>query len=212
MDKKKIILCILVIFVAVPTFLIITNYKKDTTNNKNSSDYDKSNQIEEFTKKEQGTDQNKEITSNEGGYSGIFVKNKQSLLKVMNTDGMMSVNNMLNEALNYIPKLHEDSKSLTESDISKYYNDNKDKINYTFGINDEVTLSKLLSDLNFMGDKGRINEASIEEGSVKKGEFKVDEVRFNLILKSTIGEAQTFNIKFLIQENNQKDNKLIYWY
>ncbi|NFL43534.1 hypothetical protein FDB61_17865 [Clostridium botulinum] len=209
MNRKKIILSLLVICVAVPIFFIITSYNKNS--NKDNYSYKKFKQVEEFTKKEKGTDPNKEITNNEGGYSGIFIKNKQSLLKVMNTDGMMSVNNMLNEAFNYIPKIHEDSKSLNESDISQYFNDNKDKIQYTFGIDNIETFSELLSDLNFIGE-GRINEAIIDEDSVKKGEFEVDEVRFNLILNSTIGESQIFNIKFLIQENNQKDSKLIYWY
>lgn len=213
MDKKKILLCIVVIFVAVPIFLIVTYSKKNTnTNDVNISDYEKAKQVEEFTKKEQGTEPKEEITTNESGYTGIFIKNKQALLKVMNADGMLSASNMINKAFEYIPTIHEDSKKLGESDISKYYDDNKDKINYTFGINDVETFKKFLSDLNFIGTQGKISESSIEEGSVKKGEFKVNEVRFNLILKSTIGKSQTFNIKFLIQENNQKDNRLIYWY
>lgn len=212
MDKKKIILCIIVIL-AAPIFIFFTNHKQNTniTKSKSINDYERSKKVEEFAKSK-NEDPRKEITTNEGGYSGINVQNEQALLKVMNTDGMISVDTMLNEALSSISKIHEDSLQLDENSISKYFNDNKDKMIATFGINDEDTFRKLLSDLNFLGAEGKINEAIIEEGSVKKGEFKVNEVRFNLILKSTIGKSKTFNIKFLIQENNQKDNRLIYWY
>lgn len=211
MDKKKALFCLIILFVAIPAFLVITNSKKDDYN-LNNNNYEKAQQIEEFTSKEEGTDPKVDITTNEGGYTGIFIKNKQSLLKVMNTDGMLSVNDMINEALKYIPKIHEDSKYLEGGDINKYYDDNKSKISYTFGINDPETFAKFLSDLNFLGVEGTINDVSIDPNSITKGEFNVDEVRFNLILKSTIGKSQTFNIKFPIQENNQKDSKIIYWY
>ena len=118
---------------------------------------------------------------------------------------------MLSEGFKYISEIHETSKSLDENSKLQYFNENKDKINYTFGIDNIDTFSIFLSDLNFIGE-GRIKEATIEQSTVKKGEFKVGEVRFKLILKSTIGESQTFNIRFWIQEDNQKDSKLIYWY
>lgn len=212
MDKKKIILCVILI-VAAPIFIFFTNHKQNTniTKSKSTNDYERSKKVEEFAKSK-NEDPRKEITTNEGGYAGINVQNEQALLKVMNTDGMVSVDTMINEALRSIPKIHEDSLQLDENSISKYFNENKDKMIATFGINDADTFGKFLSDLNFLGAEGRINEAIIEEGSIKKGEFKVDEVRFNLILKSTVGKSKTFNIKFLIQENNQKDNRLISWY
>lgn len=213
MNKKKIIICLLVIFVFAPTFILITNkINNKKENQKNEiSDYQKSQKVKEFAEKEQGIDPNNEISTNEGGYSGIFIKGKESLLKVMDTDGMMSVNNMLSEGFKYISEIHETSKSLDENSKLQYFNENKDKINYTFGIDNIDTFSIFLSDLNFIGE-GRIKEATIEQSTVKKGEFKVGEVRFKLILKSTIGESQTFNIRFWIQEDNQKDSKLIYWY
>lgn len=211
MNKKKIIFSLLVILVLAPTFIVITNIANKKNETKTQNDYEKSKQIEEFVNKEKGKDPNKEIDTNEGGYSGVLLNNKQSLLRVMNADGMLSVDNMVKEGLKYIPQIHEDSMSLTGDDINEYYLKNKDKISSTFGISDVETFSIFLSDLNFIGE-GRINEASIDEGTVKKGEFKEGEVRFNLKLKSTIGKDQTFNIKFLIQENNQKDSRLIYWY
>lgn len=211
MNKKKIILSLLVIFVLAPLFIVITNIANKKNESKTQNDYEKSNQIDEFVNKEKGKDPNKEIDTNEGGYSGVLLNNKQSLLRVMNTDGMLSVDNMVKEGLKYIPQIHEDSMSLTGDDINEYYLKNKDEINSIFGITDVETFSIFLSDLNFIGE-GRINEAIIDEETVKKGEFQEGEVRFNLKLKSTIGKEQIFNIKFLIQENNQKDSRLIYWY
>lgn len=211
MNKKKIIFSLLVILVLAPTFIVITNIANKKNETKTQNDYEKSKQIEEFVNKQKGKDPNKEIDTNEGGYSGVLLNNKQSLLRVMNADGMLSVDNMIKEGLKYIPQIHEDSMSLTGDAINEYYLKNKDKISSTFGITDVETFSIFLSDLNFIGE-GKINEASIDESTVKKGEFKEGEVRFDLTLKSTIGKEQKFNIKFLIQENNQKDSRLIYWY
>lgn len=210
MDKRKVVICVIIIILG-PIFFILSVMNNRDSNKKEISDYKKWEKVEEFVGKEKGTDPNRDIETNEGGYSGIFIKNKQELLKVMNTDGMMSVDNMLNEAFEYIPEVHEDSKSLRAEDINGYYEKHKDNINNIFGISDKETFAILLSDLNFIGE-GKINEAIIEKGSIKKGEFKEGEVRFTLTLKSTIGKEGTFNIKFLIQENNQKNSRLIYWY
>lgn len=212
LTKKQIIIFVIVILVGVPAFLFFTNYKKPTPSPEFKSDYERSKYINDFTNKEKGVDPNKDISSNESGYTGIFVQNKQALLSGMNADGMISVNDMLNEAFKYIPKFYEDSKNLKDSNISQYYNKNIDTINYTFGIKDLDTFKIFLNDLSFIGDKGKLSEATIEDNSVIKSGDLNNEITFNLILKSTNGKSHTFKIKSIIQENNQKNNKLIYWY
>lgn len=208
LSKKQLTIFIILMFIGIPTFLYLT-YKKPYKPHEFKNDYERTQYIDDFTKKEQGTEKN--ITSNESGYQGVLIQNKQVLLSAMGVDGMISVNDMLSEAFKYLPKFYNDSKSLKDSNISQYYNKNIDTINYTFGIKDLDSFKEFLNGLSFIGDKGKISAAIIEDNSVIKSGDLDNEVTFNLILKSTNGNSHTFKIKSIIQEQNQKNNKLIYW-
>lgn len=204
LTKKQTIIILILVFVATPSFLFLTNHKKyPEPDFKN--DYERTQYIEDFVKKEEGEDPNNNIISNEGGYSGILIENKQSLLKFMNIDEMIKCNDMLNEAFKHITKLYEDNKE--EIDINEFYNKNIDVITHFFGITNIDKFKIFLNDIIFIGDNGKIVEAIILDNSVLIN----NEVIFNLTLKSTNGNSNTFKIKFLIQEDN-KNEKIIYWY
>ncbi|MBU3173287.1 hypothetical protein [Clostridium estertheticum] len=207
LNKKQIIIIVLLISIGVPAFIIYTNYKKPSSSLEFDNDYKRAKYVEKFSNKEKGTDSNKNNLNNESGYTGVIVQNKQELLSALGTDGMISINEMLIDAFPYIPKFYKESQNLKDSAINQYYNNNIDTINYTFGIKDIIKFKKILNEFSFIENNGKIVESSIKSGSVKK---IGNEVGFELILKSSNGKSQIFKIQTSIQKNG-KDNKLIYW-
>ncbi|UYZ38940.1 hypothetical protein OD350_29065 (plasmid) [Clostridium beijerinckii] len=203
MNKKRfIIFCIvIVLFIGLRFVLInINNTRKEPY----TKDYERQQKIQEFTSTEKGKDPNNEICTNEGGYTGVLIKNKQALLKATNTDGMIQTNEKLIESIKYIQKLYSDSKELKESELSEYYNQNKDNISSYLEIKDLSSFSKFISKLSFIGEHGQIIEANIEENSVQKGNSN-GEFNFILKLKADNTREQEFNLASSVQ-----DSKL-YW-
>ena len=210
--KKKLII-ILLIFLLLGSTSFVIYYIKCSKKNKDyvkfNNDYKRTEYINDFIKKEQGQE-NKDVEG-KAGYNGIFINNKQELLKCMNIDGMLSVNAMLMDAFRYIPQIYKDSlKFKNDDDINKFLNKNNIIISGDFGINDISSFKNFISKLIFLKDNQKLREASISDCKITDSYGNYDEIHFNLVLK-TLNNSQTFDIKFVLQKDNQKNNKLIYW-
>lgn len=203
MKKKRIIIVLILIVVIVALRIILPSMKsKDPIN----SSYNQYQKVQEFVSNEKGTDPNVEIKTNEGGYSGVLISNKSSLLKVMNTDSMLKVDKRLSESLNYINQL----KKTKDINTRNFFNQNKDNIALYLGISEESTYLKFVSDISFINDNDKLKIAAIDESSVKKVEGKDGEIKFNLNLKTDNNKNQMFNITVILDVNNQKDINLIW--
>jgi hypothetical protein len=185
----------------------VLSSKSNTNKEPLSSNYEYHQKVQEFVSKEKGTDPNKEITTNEGGYTGVLIKNKQALLKATDTDGMISINDKITQSLEYISKSYGECKNLKGNELSGYYSENKGNISTILGISDLESFSKFISKLSFI-DQGKISEANIDD-SAQKG-FSNEEVKFTLKLKADNAKEQEFSITSTIQDNNPKNIKL-YW-
>lgn len=202
---KKIIIIFLSVFFLMIIITSIYFYNKSSNENNPpnfKNDYDKQQYINNFAKT-QGKDPNKEIDKNSGGYSGLFLENKQDLLKYMSLDGMISVNDRIIEDLKYIEKFNTDVK---KNNIDKYYKENTDVINTLFGFKNVSDFKEFMDKIKFV-ENSSITKASIQEGSISKNE---NVVIFNLVLSSA-NKSQTFKISVIVTESNQKYNTLITW-
>lgn len=206
MNKKRFIIVCIVITLFIGLRFVLSS-KSNTNKEPLNSDYEYYQKVQEFVSKEKGTDPNKEITTNESGYTGVLIKNKQALLKATDTEGMLSINDKITQSLEYILKSYGECKNLKGNELSGYYNENKDNINTIIGINDLESFSKFISKLSFI-EQGKISEASIDD-SVQKGSSN-EEVRFTLKLKADNAKEQEFSITSTMQDNNSKNIKL-YW-
>lgn len=202
MKKKRLIIALLIIIA-----LVVLKFALSNSQNREpiTGDYEKQQKINDFVANEKGTDPKKNIDTNEGGYKGVILKNKQALQKAMSTDEMLVTGDKINEALNFIQKLHDETKGLSDADLSKYYNQNKDTINSIFGITDEVGFKNLMSELSFIGENDSLKEAEIQDNSAIKDGTKAGEVKFSLSIKSSSDKEQVFNITALVDEINTKD-------
>lgn len=205
LNKKRI--CILVIIIAAAIAFFI-GYK--IYSNKNSpkqiefeNDYERDKYVKKFAKV-QGKDPKMNISTNESGYKGVFIKNKNNLLKYMNTDGVISVDNMLNQGFKDIKKINRETKALNNDDIEKYYKNNIDMISVVFGIKDFETFNKFSGEIKTLDDN-----INAEIGTVMAKDDKNSlNIEVDFILKAN---SQNFDIKVILNKNNQKDNRLIYW-
>ncbi|WP_315069236.1 hypothetical protein [uncultured Clostridium sp.] len=202
MKKKRLIIALIIIIA-----LVILKFALSNSPNREpiTGNYDKQQKINDFVANEKGTDPKKNIDTNEGGYKGVILKNKQALQKTMSTDEMLVTGDKINEALNFIQKLHDETKGLSDADLSKYYNQNTDTINSIFGITDEGGFKNLMSKFSFIGENDSLKEAEIQDNSAIKDGTKAGEVKFSLSIKSSSDKEQIFNIAALVNESNPKD-------
>lgn len=205
MNKRRLIVLALIILYAGIYISI-----RSTHLNEEINDYKRYQKINEFIDKEKGHESNDEILKNESGYEKIFIENKQALLKVMNTEQMLLVSSMVDEAFEYMLHLHKDVKEFNQEQINSYFNENIEDINRIFGIQNIDEFNNLLNKTYFFYKGTQNIMVSIDSDSVKKSEFNKDEITFNLLLKASIEEQEMININLFIQDDNSSDINLIW--
>lgn len=206
MDNKKKIILALVVIVASMGLIIYTFIPKNAPP-PFENDNERSQYIKNFLSKEKGNELN--IKSNEGGYSGVVVKNKQYLLKVTDLDTMLAINENITNNLTFMNKIYNDSKKFKNNDVEKYYEKNLNVIKFMLGIENLNDFKLFIGKLDFFNNT-KINSVEIDEtpGVLSK---ENNSVFLKLILKTTNGNSQIFDIKYSSVSEDNKNINLFYW-
>lgn len=181
---------------------------EDAKENKINVEVRKENKNADKLKKFQSDDSNnvneQANTSCERQSNGSFyIDNINDLYnnKFLSLDEMFWVQKRLKEAADDMPKLYKETLRIKNNDsaLKKYMGkgDNKDRLNYLYGVEDVNCLKSLINKLSFMKNNSKLTHGDIS--NITKQDD--NHIGFNINLYSSDNEEQIFNVTLEFKSN-----------